>query len=947
MKNYNKFIITLVILSLVLSPLKVANIFALEDIFSSNLLEKKLYTDSDFGYSFYYPADFILRESLVAGELSLSNYDPSIAPDHRFSGNQFKISTYIYERPESLSLIDWFFSGPSDSDFPVKINSFTETIINGIQGIRTNTTGYYGIASESVYLPINQHKVLQISVLPATPYSIETFDMILNSFNKPIANSSTSHKSLSIFSPKLAYAGDLTLPFYLSPIITSYFDHSSPNYTNDGITTVFDGRVALSSNGICWSWPPGAPTFFAYLDNTGNCLYYNGHDGIDFDTGYGDSIIAAADGQITFAGCSNPPYCDQDLGRYVKVWHQNLGYSTLYGHLLDIATSTIYAGAPVTRGQLLGWSDHTGAASGDHLHFMVRNAQTGGVKADPYGWIPGPSAATTTDPCQQPSQPCVNLGYLWTTNPPSLNPPVPPAVIMPTFTSVSGPITQNTTWITAGSPYVIDGLATVNSGVTLTIQPGVVVKFKPQTGGSQGILTVNGTLNAQGTATNKIYFTSFKDDSVGGDTNGDGSTTAPATGDWESIEFSAGSSGNFSNVLIAYGTNNNVWIRGALYNNGGNLSVSNSEISNNDIGIYQDYGSLNITSNKFYDNFNGGVFQDGGTVTGTLNEFYSSLSGSSSQYRGFSLKSGGTANLFQNNFHDLVGYGIEAHSGTLILSNNSFANNYAAGSISSSANFIHSGNTASGTGLRGWVMNSGIFIDRTWTAGDLVYIIQFIPSLPDLGFTIYPGKTLTLEPNVIVKFPSNSHLASFGTLNAQGTSQNKVYFTSIKDDLIGGDTNGDGSTTIPAAGDFVGLLFVPGSSGTLNYLDYRYGGLPGSSWAIPSALPQGGIKNMGGTLNIQNSRITDHLYTGINQTAGMTTISQSSIHSNTQYGVYSTTAAPIVTAINNWWASPTGPYHPTLNPGGAGNQVSNNVSFSPWLNYDPTSPQPCIPGTAC
>ncbi|MBU0757152.1 MAG: right-handed parallel beta-helix repeat-containing protein [Nanoarchaeota archaeon] len=45
-------------------------------------------------------------------------------------------------------------------------------------------------------------------------------------------------------------------------------------------------------------------------------------------------------------------------------------------------------------------------------------------------------------------------------------------------------------------------------------------------------------------------------------------------------------------------------------------------------------------------------------------------------------------------------------------------------------------------------------------------------------------------------------------------------------------------------------------------------------------------------------------------------------------GVEST--APVVDAIHNWWGHVSGPYHPTLNPEGAGNPVSDNVDFQPW-----------------
>ncbi len=52
------------------------------------------------------------------------------------------------------------------------------------------------------------------------------------------------------------------------------------------------------------------------------------------------------------------------------------------------------------------------------------------------------------------------------------------------------------------------------------------------------------------------------------------------------------------------------------------------------------------------------------------------------------------------------------------------------------------------------------------------------------------------------------------------------------------------------------------------------------------------------------------------------------------WGVINNTAH-IVDAVNNWWGDSSGPYNPQLNPGGAGNPVSDNVDFTPWLKVLP------------
>jgi RHS repeat-associated protein len=96
--------------------------------------------------------------------------------------------------------------------------------------------------------------------------------------------------------------------------------------------------------------------------------------------------------------------------------------------------------------------------------------------------------------------------------------------------------TSNTTWTLANSPYVLNGDITVGAAATLTIEPGVIVKLN----GQLRSIWVNGVLKAVGNASNRIVFTSYQDDSAGGDTNGDGTATSGALGQWSG--FKVGSS---------------------------------------------------------------------------------------------------------------------------------------------------------------------------------------------------------------------------------------------------------------------------------------------------------------------------------------------------------------------------------------------------------------------
>ena len=147
-----------------------------------------------------------------------------------------------------------------------------------------------------------------------------------------------------------------------------------------------------------------------------------------------------------------------------------------------------------------------------------------------------------------------------------------------------GNFTSNEYWL---SNLKILGNVKVNAGVTLTVNPGAVVKFNPSTS-----LTVNGVLNANGTPTNKVTFTSVS------------GTTA---GSWGSIILSgsSASSSTLNNLTIRYGTD-------IQFLNSANATLQNSLIEKCTRGVYIDHAQPRIVNNTIYEVQQSGVVCNGG-----------------------------------------------------------------------------------------------------------------------------------------------------------------------------------------------------------------------------------------------------------------------------------------------------------------------------------------------
>lgn len=454
-------------------------------------------------------------------------------------------------------------------------------------------------------------------------------------------------------------------------------------------------------------------------------------------------------------------------------------------------------------------------------------------------------------------------------------------------------ITGNVRWTKQNSPYLIRQTLSIPQGSSLTIDPGVVVKFDENTGSifSQGAIHVGEVLSE------KVIFTSILDDTRGGVTRLPSQTEAPKE---------AGS------------------IKGEISLWSGQSTIANADffyfspfIANKAIAIQSGTHTLSNLSFRYGKT---AIVQAGGSTTVTDSTF--------------------------DNSH----YGIEATGGHTTFRNNTFHNKGI--NLRGNVLFTDEGNNQ-GTGtifLEG--SNTEVpFVLQTNLKGDQMPYRAHRLSVP-LGADVSFGKGLTLMMNhslsvqgrLTLEGTAEDPLAITSSQDEQGVDRNK-------DGLITSGTQGQWSGVSVSGGTLNGVyahLKYGGSGGTgliETFLDTAQVNLANSTLSDSSLYL---IRGFSGNIHVTDLILT-RSPVGVTSSAGGTTaieIHKSSFLRPLPSAVINQgtgTEVKTIDATNNFWDNALGPQLNTSpNQDMERVKVSSKVDYQPFLTENPICTENCF-----
>lgn len=288
---------------------------------------------------------------------------------------------------------------------------------------------------------------------------------------------------------------------------------------------------------------------------------------------------------------------------------------------------------------------------------------------------------------------------------------------------------------------------TLPAGRTLTLQAGTIYK-------SSRFITGLGSLVCQGTAQNPVIFTSEKDDSAGGDSNGDAFSTSPAPGDWAGLFLRAQSRLEFTEIRYGGATS-----QAAAVQLTGETPVLHDCVIEYSVGD--------------------GIRQSADLDTGFA-------------VQRCMIRDCVDEAIVQVRAEDVPGF---------------------------------LDNVAMNNGKNWFRVNPAIAspppVTTKWGPRNGLNDTLYLQS----AMTVPLGNVHIHGAGLVVKLPPGVLMNYQGELHMLGTALDPVVYTDIRDDTAGGDTNNDGSTTLPAPHGWAGLRISPSSpASTLEHGEIRYGG---------------------------------------------------------------------------------------------------------------------------
>ncbi|WHI49142.1 right-handed parallel beta-helix repeat-containing protein [Microbulbifer sp. VAAF005] len=501
-----------------------------------------------------------------------------------------------------------------------------------------------------------------------------------------------------------------------------------------------------------------------------------------------------------------------------------------------------------------------------------------------------------------------------------------------------GYLTEDTTLL-ADTTYTLVSSLHVKSGVTLTIEPGARIEV-----GGRFSLKVYGTLDAQGTSDNPIVFTSDE--------------STPSVGDWFGIVAQSGGTVNLDYVTIEYGD------YGLYAASGSTFSLNNSTLQHFDeSGVYAYNASGSVSNSTIQYAENAGVYlygvadvtvSDNAVIDNKYGFYIKGYSGTATTptITGNTVTGSSSYGFYLYGVKD-AGYDPQPTiTGNSIYSNSSYdlyTNYYESGVLTVNATGNWWNTTDPGdigpevydyndsTSYRPIVDFSGFLDAEDGSAvidnGLIGYLTEDTTLLADTTYTLVSslhvksGVTLTIEPGARIEVGGRFSLKVYGTLDAQGTSDSPIVFTSDE--------------SAPAAGDWYGIVAQSGGTVNLDYVTIEYGdyGLYAASGSI---------------FSLDNSTLQRFDESGVYAYNASGSISNSTIQYANEYGVNLIGTADVTVSGNMIMNNRVGIRISGFSSGVTtpvitGNTIAGNSSYGFYLygrrdaDYDP---QPVITGNS-